>query len=282
MPVRFIWKMILLLVLLTAHSAVLAQQKSAPPSPHIGAQLEDRVQELETRLNAAEQKAASAAMEKDYITRVQRQYETYYENAFNTQVAIVSILALFITIILAIAAKFGFQSFDRRIDTALRETSAQLRTEFNQQILTELGSLRQQNSGQLKALEDGLTNRITQQEQDLQTRSRFQFDYAQGLAAIAGNGHADARGAFRRAIRMYKSGRARQLIPAKSAALALANLFTTFWNEDRANFVENAKKELADEFYNDLEAELALAAVTITELAPVLKERKLAPSPEPE
>jgi hypothetical protein len=32
------------------------------------------VKELETRLNAAEQKAASAAMEKDYITRVQKQY----------------------------------------------------------------------------------------------------------------------------------------------------------------------------------------------------------------
>jgi hypothetical protein len=68
-----------LIVLLAAHSPTLAQQKTAPPPPHTQAQLEDRVKELETRLDSAEQKAAGAAMEKDYITRVQKQYETYYE-----------------------------------------------------------------------------------------------------------------------------------------------------------------------------------------------------------
>ncbi len=87
------------IVLLTTHSPALAQQKTAPPSPNSQAQLEDRVKELETRLSAAEQKAASATMEKDYITRVQKQYETYYEKAFNTQVTTLSIIALFITIV---------------------------------------------------------------------------------------------------------------------------------------------------------------------------------------
>jgi hypothetical protein len=62
------------IVLLTLVFPALAQQKPAPPSPRPQTQLEDRVKELETRLNAAEQKAASAAMEKDYITRVQKQY----------------------------------------------------------------------------------------------------------------------------------------------------------------------------------------------------------------
>ncbi len=48
------------IVLLTAHSPAQAQQKTAPPSP---TQLEARVKDLETRLNAAEQKAAMAAMQ---------------------------------------------------------------------------------------------------------------------------------------------------------------------------------------------------------------------------
>jgi hypothetical protein len=61
-----------------------APQKSIPPPKPSQAQLEERVKELETRLNAAEQKAASAAMEKDYITRVQKQYEGYYERAFES------------------------------------------------------------------------------------------------------------------------------------------------------------------------------------------------------
>src|SRR5216684_1565241 len=98
---------IAVIVLLTPLSPAVVQQKPTPPSPNSQAQLEARVKDLEARLNAAEQKAASAAMEKDYITRVQKQYESYYEKAFNTQVTIVSVLALFITIVLAIAAKIG-------------------------------------------------------------------------------------------------------------------------------------------------------------------------------
>src|SRR6266568_3041934 len=145
------------IVLPTTHSPALAQQKTATPAPNSQAQLEDRVKELETRLSAAEQKAASAAMEKDYITRIQKQYEAYYEKAFNTQVTIVSTLALFITIVLAIAAKFGFDTFDRRIDTALTEASAQLRTEFNQQLRTELDALRASNAERISGLEAALT-----------------------------------------------------------------------------------------------------------------------------
>src|SRR5713226_7453391 len=73
------------IVLLTPLSPALAQQKPAPPPPHSQTQLEDRVKELETRLNAAEQKAVSAAMEKDYILRTQNHYESYYKEVFSTQ-----------------------------------------------------------------------------------------------------------------------------------------------------------------------------------------------------
>src|SRR6266581_3405135 len=186
------------IVLLTAHSPAQAQQKTAPPSPNSQAQLEDRVKELETRLSAAEQKAASAAMEKDYITRVQKQYETYYEKAFNTQVWTLSILGLILTAVFFLAGRIGFAVFDRRIDSALREASTQLRTEFAQLLGKETQALREANSAQLKTLEDGLTKRITEQVQDLKTRSSFEIQFVQGLAAAADKRYADARNSFRR------------------------------------------------------------------------------------
>ncbi len=94
------------------------------------------------------------------------------------------------------------------------------------------------------------------------------------MAAIADDRRSDARAAFRRALKNYKFGKARKLIPPRSAAIALHNLFVQFPNEDEGNFAENARKELADEFYNDLEDELALAAVNLKWLGPLLKKRK--------
>src|SRR5260370_35758328 len=51
------------IVLLTARSPALAQQKPAQPTPHSQTQLEEHVKELEKHLDAADQKAASAAKE---------------------------------------------------------------------------------------------------------------------------------------------------------------------------------------------------------------------------
>src|SRR6266481_522112 len=85
------------IVILTAHSTAAAQQKPAPPSPQSQAQLEEHVKELEKRLDAAEQKAASAVMEKDYITRVQKQYETYYEKVLSTQMWTLGLMGLILT-----------------------------------------------------------------------------------------------------------------------------------------------------------------------------------------
>jgi len=267
------------IVLLTTHSPALAQQKTTPASPNSQAQLEDRVKELETRLSAAEQKAASATMEKDYITRVQKQYETYYEKAFNTQVATLSIIALFITIVFGLAARFGFAIFDRNIQLKLTEASTHLRTEFNQQLRTELDALRASNAAQLKELEAALTKRIGEKEQDLKARSDYQYQLAQGLAAGADGRNYDARSHFRWALATYKSSKHRQLFEKDDGAVAAQNIFVALEREDKANFEKNAKKELADKLYNDLEDELAKAALTLRWLIPLLNERKLAPSP---
>jgi uncharacterized phage infection (PIP) family protein YhgE len=129
------------------------------------------------------------------------------------------LMGLILAAVFGLAAKFSFGVFDSRTKSALDTALAQLEKKFSEQMQRELETLRQQNSAQLKALEDGLANRIKQQEQDLNIRSRYQFDFAQGLAGMAGDRYARARAAFRRALTMYKSGRARQLVPARGAAL---------------------------------------------------------------
>jgi len=255
------------IVLLIALSPALAQQKPAPPSPNSQAQLEEHVKELERRLNDAEQKAASAAIEKDYITRVQKQYEAYYEKVLSTQTWTLAIFGLILTAVFGLAAKFSIDIFDSRTKSTLDAALAQVEKKLSDQ-----------NAAQLKTLEDAITKRITEQENDLKIRSDYQFQLALGLAAGADERHVDAQNNFRGALRIYKFGRGRQLIPKRSAGLTARNLFYTFERVDQANFKENARKELADEFYNDLEDELALAALRLGWLAPLLTERK-APAP---
>src|SRR5260370_21107330 len=148
-------------------------------------------------------------MEKDFIARIQKQYETYYEKGFNTELAIISTLALFITIVLWLAARFGLGIFDRQIDLALREASAQLRTEFTQQLRTELETLRASNADQTKNLEAALTKRITEQEQDLRARSDYQFQFAQALSLFANDRWDGAIRTFRNALVIYNTDKQR-------------------------------------------------------------------------
>ena len=246
----------------------LAQQKPAAPSPHSQAQLEDRVKELETHLTAAEQKAASAAMEKDYITRVQKQYESYYEKAFNSQMWTLGIMGIILTAVFGLTTKFSMNIFDSRTKSALDAALAQMEKKLGEQ-----------NSAQLKALEDGLTKRITEQEKDLKARSDFQFRFVQGMTAGADERYYDARFQFRLALGIYKSSKPRELIEKKAGVSSAGNIFVAFKKENEASALENAKKELADELYNDLEEELALAAVYVNWLTPLLQERKAAARP---
>jgi len=254
---------IAVILLLTANTPALAQQKTTPPSPHSQAQLEDRVKELETRLNAAEQKAAIAAMEKDYITRTQRQYETYYQSAFNTQVWVLSITGFTLATLFFLAGRFGFGVFTRQIDSALKETSAQLRTEFVQMLSKETQALREGNAAQVKRLEE-----------DLQAQADFDFQFSQGMSQSVGRQYDDARFHFRNALDVYRNRKPRQPMEKQAGAKSCANIFASFKAQDPAKFEEDAKKELATERYNDLVEELALAALDVPELAPLLKEKK--------
>src|SRR5262249_749618 len=55
---------------------------------------EDRIKKLEERADAGEKAASAAAMEKDYIARTQKLYESYYQKTFNIQLGTLVIVGL--------------------------------------------------------------------------------------------------------------------------------------------------------------------------------------------
>jgi hypothetical protein len=260
-------------------SSIVAPQKPAPSSPNSQAKLEEKVNQLETELKEAEQKAASAAMEKDYITRVQKQYESYYREVLSTQTWTLGIFGLILTALLVFAGVFSFNVFDSRTKSALDAALAQVEKKFNDQMQKELETLRQQNSSRLEALGEGLKKQISEQELDLKIRSDFQFQCAQGIATGLGERYDQARNSFRLALRLYKHGKPRKLFDKGYGVTTVENIFHSFESEDKANYQKNTERELADPLYDGLEDELALAAVPIEWLGPLLKERKPAPSP---
>jgi hypothetical protein len=270
MPARFTFK-ISLIVLLTTHSPTLAQQKTSPPPPHTQVQLEDRVRELETRQDSADQKAASAAMEKDYVTRVQKQYETYYEKVLSTQMWTLGLMGLILTAVFGLAAKFSLDIFDSRIKSALDAALAQLEKKFREQMQKELEDLRQQNAARLKTLEEDLTKRITDLEQGFKAQSNFQFQFAQGLGFLTQHLWNGAIRHFRHALQIYKKGKPLGVLGKRAGERTVTNIFTAIRQRDAAQFEEAAKKELELDLYNGLETELAFAAIKVSQLTPLLQ-----------
>jgi hypothetical protein len=255
----------------TTATADTAQQKPAPPSPQSQAQLEERVKELEKRLDAAQQKAESAAMEKDYIARIQKQYEAYYEKAFNAQVWTLTILGLILTALFIFAGVFSFNIFDRRIDMALREKSAELRAEFAERLANETNALQEAHASELKTLEQGFKGRIEKEVSSLEVRSGYAFEYSQGLSFGVAGEHVRARRHFRWAVETY--AKSRESFPPTQSLPALVDLFRAIQFSNPQNFADEARKELADDLYNGLANELNAAATELDWLAPLLNER---------
>src|SRR5580704_10931190 len=79
---------------------------------------EDRLKKLEERADATEKAASSAAMEKDYITRTQQQYESYYQKVLNTQMWTLGIMGLVLTGVFVLVAKFSLKMIDEQTKTA--------------------------------------------------------------------------------------------------------------------------------------------------------------------
>lgn len=234
--------------------AAVAQQ-SAKPAPTTQSQLQQQIDELKTRLADAELKAKSAALDTDYIQRVQKQYESYYEKVLATETYGLWALGVIITVTLAIAARFSFKIFQGQVDTAIEKTSTQLRRDSADSLAAEVQKLQQSNADDMKALNERLTSQISQTREDLEVGSRYNFFVAQGLASIANP--LNAKESFVDALLEYKTSKPRKLIKRASAVTTLKNIFGAISTAEPANFKARAAEELAKPVYDDLESELA-------------------------
>jgi len=254
-------------------------QKASHPTP------EDRLKKLEERADAAEKAAASAAMEKDYITRTQKQYESYYPKVLNTQMWTMAIMGIILTGVFVLVARFSLKLIDEQTKTATAGATVQMRNEYARALAKDVQKLWDSNAADVKKLKEALTAEFAQLEQNLKDRSGFQMQFVQALAEDLDDRQGDSLQAFRNALRTYKSGKPRHLIEAKVGATTVRSIFESLRRKHGENYVDKAREELADSLYNDLEEELALAALQSPWLTPLINEGSPVlpepPAPEP-
>ena len=234
-------------------------QKGATPAPQ-QAQLEERIRQLETRLSEAEKKATAAELEKGYVERMEKDSKDFYQTAFLAELGIFSVLA----IIIGLVGKFGV---DHIVAAKLTETSAKLREEFK----IELANSFKQSTDRLQILDDDLTGRITEKVDNLEARSRYAFQYLQGLSFGVSGQHDVARRNFRWALEDWLDNRDR--FTPKTAPPALLDLFRAIKLRNPQKFVEEATRELANPIYTKLEDDLHILTQTFPELAPLIDSR---------
>ena len=246
---------------------------------------EDRLKKLEERADAAEKAASSAVMEKDYITRTQKQYESYYQKVLNTQMWTLGIMGLILTGVFVLVARFSLKMIDEQTKTATAGATVQMRNEYARALAKEVQKLWDSNVADAKKLKETLTVQFTELEQNLKDRSDFQMQFVQALAEVFDERQGDSLVTFRNALRTYKSGKPRNLVESKVGATTARCIFESLRRTHGENCVDRAREELADSLYNDLEEELALAALQSPWLTPLINARSPAlpepPTPEP-
>ena len=249
-------------------ASLTAAQEPAPPREQ--QKLKEHVDALESRQKADEEKADRVAVEKDRIDKIQQHYEDYYQKVHTTEMhvleAVTGIFALFI----GFAVLFGFSVFDQRIRHSVSQATNQLERKFEEKLTAELKTLKDSNASQLYQLED-----------DLNCRTYYNFYFAQGEAAGADGRHGDALDSFRRTLKAYNSGKTRGLFAKANGGQVLRNIFVAIQKLHKDKFADEAHKELGDKLYDDLKHELALAALEVNGLPPLVRQR-IAAQPAPE
>jgi hypothetical protein len=246
---------------------------------------EDRLKKLEERTDVAEKAASSAVMEKDYITRTQKQYESYYQKVLSTQIWTLGIMGLILTGVFVLVARFSLKMVDEQTKTATAGATVQMRNEYARALAKEVQKLWDSNSADVKKLKETLTAQFAELEQNLKDRSDFQMQFVQALTEGLDERQGDSLLTFRNALRTYKSGKPRNLIEPKVGATTARSIFESLRRKHGENYVDKAREQLADSLYDDLEEELALAALQSPWLTPLINERIPAlpepPAPEP-
>jgi hypothetical protein len=241
---------------------------------------EDRIKKLEERADAAEKAASAAAMEKDYIARAQKLYESYYEKTFSKELWTLAIVGLILTAVFGIVARFSLNLFEQRTKLATADATAQVRNEYARILAKEAQKRSVSNAADTKKLRDALTMKTVELEQNLKDRSDFQIRFVQGLIAGTEERHGNTVVTFRQALRTYKSSKPRNLFETELGAATVKFVFEALQEKHGETYVEEGRVELADALYDGLEEELALAALHIPWLTPLINERSPA-TPEP-
>jgi len=269
-----------LLVLAAALAFLIPAVRSEQPPKASRSTQEERIKKLEERTDAVEKAASSAAMEKDYITRVQSQYESYYQKVLNTQMWTLGIMGLILTGVFVLVARFSLRMIDEQTKTATAGATVQMRNEYARALAKEVQKLWDSNVADMKKLKEALTAEIAGLEQNLKDQSEFQLQFVQALAGGFNERHADSVAIFRNALSIYKSCKSRSLIETKLGATTVRFLFESLQKNHAENYMEKAQDELADPLYNGLEEELAVAALQAPWLTPLINERRPV-TPEP-
>ena len=259
-----------LLACITAAAPLTAAQEPAPPRTTEQPKPKDRIDALESRVKADEEKADRAAFEKDRIDKIQQHYEDYYQKVHTTEMHVLEAMTAIFSLFIAFAGLIGFRVFDQRIRHAVSQATNQLERKFEEKLSDEFKTLKDFNAAQLNHLED-----------DLNSRTYYNFYFAQGEAAGADGRHGDALDSFRRALKTYKSCKTRGLLAPANGGRVLRNIFAAIQKLHKDKFTDEAQKELADKLYDDLKNELALAALEVNGLPPLVRER-IAAQPAPE
>src|SRR6516162_11502085 len=107
-----------ILLLVAAFTFISPVIRSEQPQKASHPTQEDRIKKLEDRADAAEKAASAAAMEKDYIARTQKLYESYYQKTFNTQMWTLGIVGILLTAVFGLVAKLSLETFEQRTKLA--------------------------------------------------------------------------------------------------------------------------------------------------------------------
>src|SRR5258707_8786964 len=143
---------------------------------------EDRLKKLEERADAAEKAASSAVMERDYITRTQQQYESYYQKVLNTQIWTLVIMGVILTGVFVLVAKFNLRMIDEQTKTATAGGTAEIANEPSRALAKEVQKLWDSNAADIKKLKETLRAHFAGLEQNLKDRSDFQMQFVQALS----------------------------------------------------------------------------------------------------
>lgn len=280
---NIICRRILVLVAALAVLSPALRSQQAQKAPRLTQ--EDRIKKLEDRADDAEKAAGAAAMEKGYIARTQKLYESYYQKTSSLQMWTLAIVGLLLIAVFGLVVRFSLNLFEQRIKLATADATAQMRNEHARILAKEVQKLWDSNAADTKKLKEALTAQIALLEQNLKDRSDFEIQFVQGIDAAADGLHDHSVAAFRQALIAYKSCKPRNLIETKVGATTVRRLFESLRKQHGENSVEKAREELAGPLYSGLEEELACAALQSPWLTPLINERTPAvlepPAPAP-